>query len=113
MGSIPRATIHDLRHTFAINALMGGILSARLQRMLGHSAPAITLAYAQHLPNDYFVGDAQLLSKSLSRLLMALEPIFRSQGERTAVTGVSCLIYCLTLSDGRANRFCLPLKKFK
>jgi integrase len=41
--SFPRVTIHDLRHTVASLAISVGANVKAVQRMLGHSSPAMTL----------------------------------------------------------------------
>jgi integrase len=58
--------VHDLRHTFAVHWVMAGLPLARLQKILGHRTPAMTMRYARHSPEAYFAEDAARLSASLS-----------------------------------------------
>ena len=58
--------VHDLRHTFAVHWVMAGLPLARLQKILGHRTPAMTMRYARHAPEAYFAEDAARLSASLS-----------------------------------------------
>jgi Phage integrase family len=54
--------VHDLRHTFAVHWVMAGLPLARLQKILGHRTPAMTMRYARHAPEAYFAEDAARLS---------------------------------------------------
>ena len=47
---IPDVRMHDLRHSFASDALMGGVPLAIVGEMLGHRQPNTTKRYA-HLAN--------------------------------------------------------------
>ena len=47
---IPDVRLHDLRHSFASDALMGGVPLAIVGEMLGHRQPSTTKRYA-HLAN--------------------------------------------------------------
>ncbi|HET9636609.1 MAG TPA: site-specific integrase, partial [Gemmatimonadaceae bacterium] len=67
-AGVPHATVHDLRHTFAVHALQAGIPLSRVQKWLGHSTATMTLRYASHVPQDYFRQDAELLSRSIAGL---------------------------------------------
>jgi integrase len=66
-AGIAHVTLHDLRHTFATHLILAGIPIPRVQRLLGHSTPAMTIRYARHLPDEHFNGDAQRLSQSLGK----------------------------------------------
>lgn len=44
-AGIAGATIHDARHTWAVNAAMAGIPVVRLQKLLGDSDPTMSLRY--------------------------------------------------------------------
>jgi hypothetical protein len=46
--------IHDLRHTYAVHAIKARVPISRLQRLLGHASPIITLRYATHAREAYF-----------------------------------------------------------
>ena len=58
--------IHDLRHTFGVHCAQAGIPIVRIQRLLGHSTPAMTFRYMNHAPENYFVEDAARVAASLS-----------------------------------------------
>lgn len=59
-------TIHDLRHTFAVHWILAGLPIARLQRILGHATPAMTMRYMRHAPDGFFAHDAAKVAASLS-----------------------------------------------
>jgi len=61
----PSATIHDLRHTYGVMAAQKGIPLVRLQRLLGHKSPHMTMRYMQHSPEAYFHEDAALIEEAL------------------------------------------------
>jgi integrase len=58
--------VHDLRHTFAVHAIQAGLPLPRLQKLLGHATPAMTMRYARHAPEAYFAVDAAQIGASLS-----------------------------------------------
>jgi integrase len=58
--------VHDLRHTFAVHWIMAGLPLARLQKILGHRTPAMTMRYARHAPEAHFAEDAARIGASLS-----------------------------------------------
>jgi hypothetical protein len=58
--------VHDLRHTFAVHAIQSGLPLPRLQKLLGHATPVMTMRYARHAPEAYFVEDAARIPASLS-----------------------------------------------
>lgn len=59
-------TIHDLRHTFAVHAVLSGVPIVRLQKILGHSTPVMTMRYMRHAPDDFFAQDAARVAASLA-----------------------------------------------
>ena len=62
------ATPHDARHTFAVHATSGRAChSPRLQKLLGHSTPIMTLRYMQHAPEAFLDADAAAIASHLSR----------------------------------------------
>lgn len=67
-AGLPPATIHDLRHTFAVHCAHAGVPLPRLQRLLGHSSPLMTMRYMKHAPEAYFAEDAARVAASLQGL---------------------------------------------
>jgi integrase len=62
----PNVTIHDLRHTFGVHCAQAGVPIVRLQKLLGHASPHMTLRYMKHAPESYFQEDAAKVAASLS-----------------------------------------------
>ncbi len=58
--------IHDLRHTFGVHCAKAGIPLARIQKLMGHATPVMTLRYLKHAPESYFSEDAARLAGSLT-----------------------------------------------
>ena len=58
--------VHDLRHTFGVHWVQAGLPLPRLQKILGHATPAMTLRYARHAPEAFFAEDAARIAASLS-----------------------------------------------
>ena len=54
------------RHTFAVHAIRARLPLPRLQKLLGHATPAMTMRYARHAPEAYFALDAARIATSLS-----------------------------------------------
>jgi integrase len=61
-GEQGRITFHDLRHTFASHWVMKGGDLYRLQKVLGHKSPQMTMRYA-HLAPEAFREDWGLLNE--------------------------------------------------
>ena len=61
----PNATIHDLRHTFGVHAAKANVPIARLQRLLGHATPVMTMRYMKHAPQEFFGEDAAKIADSM------------------------------------------------
>jgi integrase len=57
-AEIAGATPHDARHTFAVHAAQAGIPIVRLQKLLGHADPTMTMRYMKHAPEAYLDQDA-------------------------------------------------------
>jgi integrase len=57
-AEIAGATPHDARHTFAAHAAQAGIPIVRLQKLLGHADPTMTMRYMKHAPEAYLDQDA-------------------------------------------------------
>ena len=58
--------IHDLRHTFEVHCAMARIPLARIQKLIGHATPVMTMRYLKHAPESYFPEDAARLAASLT-----------------------------------------------
>jgi hypothetical protein len=65
-SGLPPARIHDLRHTFAVHCAHAGVPLPRLQKLLGHSSPLMTMRYMKHAPEAYFAEDAARVAASLT-----------------------------------------------
>jgi len=61
----PPLRFHDLRHTTASLLMMAGANPAAVQRILGHSSPAITTGIYGHLAPSYLLAEADRLSFGL------------------------------------------------
>jgi hypothetical protein len=70
MAGIPDVRLHDLRHSFASDALMGGVPLAIIGKILGHRQPTTTQRYA-HL-SDRVVRDA--IEQTSNRITDAAQP---------------------------------------
>jgi integrase len=76
-AGISYCRIHDLRHTFGVHAARAGVPLARLQRLLGHAHPHMTMRYMRHAPNGDFAADAARVAESMAAL-SAAKPTLRS-----------------------------------
>lgn len=65
-AGIAGATPHDARHTFAVHAMMAGVPLPRLQKLLGHSTPIMSLRYMGHAPEAFLDEDAAAVASHLS-----------------------------------------------
>ena len=81
----PNATLHDLRHTFGVHAAQSGVPIVRLQKLMGHATPHMTLRYMKHAPEAYFDEDAALIAASLSGAAPDREAATRTELARTAL----------------------------
>ena len=68
---IPDVRLHDLRHSFASDALMGGVPLAIVGEMLGHRQPSTTKRYA-HLANRVV---REALEHTADRIVEASKPL--------------------------------------
>ena len=59
-------TVHDLRHTFGVHCAQSGVPLPRLQKLMGHASPVMTMRYMQHAPESYFAEDAARVAASLT-----------------------------------------------
>jgi integrase len=65
-AAIVGATPHDARHTFAVHATQAGIPIVRLQKLLGHADPTMTMRYMKHAPEAYQDQDASAIAAHMS-----------------------------------------------
>src|SRR3989454_7627127 len=65
-ASVHDATVHDLRHTFAVHAAQAGVPIPRMQKLLGHATVAMAMRYMKHAPEAYFAEDAARVGGSLT-----------------------------------------------
>jgi len=66
LASLHDATVHDLRHTFAVHAAQSGVPIPRIQKLLGHATVAMAMRYMTHAPEAYFAEDAARVAGSLT-----------------------------------------------
>jgi len=83
-AGITDCRLHDLRHTFGVHAACAGVPLARLQRLLGHASPTMTMRYMRHSPNGDFAADAALVAESM-----------RVSGDREAEARAALSLRCL------------------
>ena len=57
--------ICDLRHTFAVHCAQAGGPLPRIQKLLGHASPVMTMRYMKPAPEAYFVEDAARIAASI------------------------------------------------
>ena len=62
----PHTVVHDLRRTFAVHGLKNGVPLSRVQRILGHRTPAMTIRYSQHAPEPHGDNDAGKIEASMT-----------------------------------------------
>jgi len=77
-SGIAPATIHDLRHTFAVHCAQAGVPLPRIQKILGHASPVMTMRYMKHAPEAYFVEDAARIAANIRGTGAGVQP--RSSG---------------------------------
>jgi len=65
-AAIAGATPHDARHTFAVHAAQAGIPIVRLQQLVGHADPTMTLRYMRHAPEAYLDQDASAIAAHMT-----------------------------------------------
>lgn len=54
------------RGTFGVHAAQSGVPIVRLQKLMGHAAPYMTLRYMKHAPEAYFAEDAARIAGSIA-----------------------------------------------
>ena len=63
----PNVTIHDLRHTLGVHCVQAGVPIVRLQKLLGHASPHMTVRYMKHAQESYFTEDAAKVAGGYQR----------------------------------------------
>ena len=53
-------------HTFGVHAAQAGIPIVRLQKLMGHADPTMTLRYMQHAPEAYLDQDAAAIAAHMT-----------------------------------------------
>jgi integrase len=71
VAGLPDVRIHDLRHTLASHAAMGGMSLPLIGRVLGHHSTATTARYA-HFAADPVRHAAEAMAKPVADLLMVV-----------------------------------------
>jgi integrase len=82
-AGIAPCTIHDLRHTFGVHCAQSGVPLPRLQKLLGHASPVMTMRYMKHAPEAYFAEDAARVAASLQG--GSVEDAARAEGARASM----------------------------
>lgn len=67
-AGIADVRLHDLRHTFASHAVLGGVPLPVVSRLLGHSQTRMTLRYA-HLDERHVAEAAERIGTALDKML--------------------------------------------
>ncbi|MDC0719111.1 site-specific integrase [Nannocystis sp. bb15-2] len=70
-AGIPDVRLHDLRHSFASDAIMSGASLSTVGKLLGHKQERTTKRYT-HLADDYL---RQALETATDRIVEAVQPI--------------------------------------
>jgi len=70
-AKLAHVAIHDLRHTFGVHCAQAGVPLARLQKLMGHASPIMTMRYVKHAPESYFAEDAARLAASIEGVASA------------------------------------------
>ncbi len=65
-AGITGATPPDVRHTFGVHAAQAGVALVRLQQLMGHASPHMTLRYMKHAPEAYLDTDAATIEQHMS-----------------------------------------------
>jgi integrase len=82
---IAPATIHDLRHTFAVRCAQAGVPLPPIQKLLGHASPVMTMRYMKHAPEAYFVEDAARIAASIQGTGIGVEQEARAETARASI----------------------------
>ena len=76
-AGIPDVRIHDLRHSFATEAVRKGVPLPIVSKLLGHSSIQMTMRYT-HASNEEVEAAAQQIATTISSLLLQGEKVSNS-----------------------------------
>jgi integrase len=65
-AGIAKARMHDARHTFGVHAAMSGVPLVRIQQLMGHKSPHMTMRYMKHAPEAYMDADSEKIADSMA-----------------------------------------------
>jgi integrase len=66
-AKLAHTTLHELRHTFGVHCAQAGVPLPRIQKLMGHASPIMTMRYMKHAPEAYFAEDAARIASSLAK----------------------------------------------
>lgn len=91
-AGLPNVRIHDLRHTYASRLVQRGVSLYEVQRLLGHTTPALTQRYASLAPDNLeravSVLDVTIDDEIVANRGAGVEPPERIKKPRTLDTPV-------------------------
>ncbi len=65
-ANIADATPHTARHTFGVHAAMAAIPLVRLQKLMGHASPTMTMGYMKHAPEAFITEDGSAIANHMT-----------------------------------------------
>lgn len=83
-AGIHDATPNDARHTFGVHAAQAGVPLVRLQKLMGHASPIMTMRYMKHAPEAYLAEDGAAIAEHMTASSDA-ESEARSEAARSEV----------------------------
>lgn len=66
---LPNIRFHDLRHTFATQAIAGGVDPKSLSHLLGHTKASFSLDRYTHVTNEMQAGAAAVMGSFLDKII--------------------------------------------
>ncbi len=67
--NLPNIRFHDLRHTFATQAIAGGVDPKSLSHLLGHTKASFSLDRYTHVTNEMQAGAAAVMGSFLDKII--------------------------------------------
>ena len=67
--NLPNIRFHDLRHTFATQAIAGGVDPKSLSHLLGHTKASFSLDRYTHVTNEMQAGAATVMGSFLDKII--------------------------------------------